>query len=249
MGVDSCPFSKTKDSPCCADKTKCKKSCETVTAWMGDAQYPPACCKAINDWCKGGAKKTGCSRFQKAVYARNCNPSFGQPTKGAMILPGLKEKLHCTAKCANACKSFVNEKDTFKNCAGCADDHISHKYKSGTFIAKCHPDATGFFEYRCCGTGKACATGTGPKTCEIKTTVEMVADKQKCQWMTHTKCSDKLAAIAAKKKAAALAKAKAAAAKAKAKAAAAAKKAKAAAAAAAKKAKAAAKKKPKKKKL
>jgi len=205
--VDSCPFAKTKDSPCCKDKSKCKKPCELVTAWMGDEQYPPACCKAINDWCKGGAKKTGCGRFQKAVYARNCNPSFGKQAPPAMILPGLKEKLRCEPKCQDACKTFEFARNTFKKCAGCATDHVVHKYKKGTFIAKCHSDATGFFDYRCCGTGKSCKEGKGPKTCEMKTTPQMVAKQQKCEWLTHEQCSDKMAAIAAKKAAAAKKKA------------------------------------------
>jgi hypothetical protein len=192
--VSSCPFSRAGPAPCCKSTRKCTKPCATVARWMGNKQYPAKCCAAIKSWCKGGGKQ-GCTRFQMAIYARNCDPSYGTKKFPTLkILQGLREKPRCLRACRRPCTFFKKKKATYQMCAGCSHDQKPHNYgKAGTFRAMCYPRAHGFLNFRCCGAAAACAKGFD-KQCQLKTTKAMTAAKVQCKWVQHRACGKIIAA-------------------------------------------------------
>lgn len=184
-----CPFG--KGAPLCS---RSKGVCKNVANWAKDALHKEkGCCAAVTAYCKDGKKK-GCTKYAKAIYARNCDKSFDTKSDfkpKVYLLAGLTDsEKKCSLVCANSC-GYVAEKsknklrprdDTFKLCSGCDNSMEKRNYgKAGQFVARCYPGAMGFAKSTCCGISKACKGKSQRDVCNA-------LGEPKCQWAPASRC-------------------------------------------------------------
>jgi len=207
--TNDCPFS---------DSTVCN-TCEGVANWGASAYHKvEGCCEGITDLC-ANEKKRGCSKFQRAIYSRNCNKRFDSPedrSPKVVLLGGVAgDAMKCEAVCKKRCYDVAEKmgglkKATYEMCAACNTDNKVADYGEGggawSGEAMCHMEAPGFEALDCCGMDASCkseeASKFGRMSCS-KFPEGTQEEGTQCVWSVKSMCddieADQKAAVDAKK--------------------------------------------------
>jgi len=195
-----CPFAfDNESSDICENKCSDVENWGTGALWRatGKSGKPMTCCKAIMKYCKSGTAK-GCTKYQKAIYARDCDKNYVSKSykNGPVVtlLGGMKEdEAKCLPICRNGCHRVKARKMMpFRACAKCATGEKKQKYKKWIGVAQCHMDAIGFDRQVCCGLSPACGSKKAKKygrlSCNKAPFKKQKFGKINCEWTVAKLC-------------------------------------------------------------
>jgi len=199
--LGKCPFGGPADQ----EARKPCNACAGVDMAVGALWKKGKCCEEITKICgKGNDNVKGCNAYQVAIYNRNCDKNFaGVQEPKTKLLSGMKENelAQCLPICARTCSYIASKKSaqaTMTECNKCRSDMKSTKYDNAgegndwTGVARCHLDAVGFVEMKCCGVSAECAgkkaNKFGRHSCGMAPFGDQGKGKTPCEWSVASRC-------------------------------------------------------------